>query len=992
VPRRVSSPELIGRGPELTALVDALAGAADGRFAAVFVAGESGVGKSRLLHELERKAEARGMRTMAGECVTLAEGELPYAPIRSALRRLCAELDPQSFDELIGPGRAELARLLPQLRDPGEPVPSGPPDLEPLARARLFEFLLALLARLGDRTPVVLVIEDLHWADHSTLDFLGFLIANARRERLLLIGSYRTDELHRRHPLRAFLAQHERPPAVRLELRPFIPEELAAQLHAILDAAPEPAFVERLHERTEGNAFFTEELLAASREGTKLPASLREALLLRIEALPAATQHVLGLAAVHGRLVTHRLLAAAADLPEEELHDALRHAVNHHVLVRPDVARYAFRHALFAEALESDLLAGERMRLHLALARAIEQDPTVVEADGHAAAELCAHWLGAHRIPEALEAAVRAGDEAEQIYAFAEAGGHFERALELWERVDDAEQRAGMDAGALYARAAEAAHLGDDGPAAIRLVRGAIERVDPRADPYRAALLRERLGHYFWLFSGDDDAAQSAYQEAVELLPADEPRRERARVLAALGELLAMRGRTAESLERCEQAIAIARQTGGQTEEAHALDALGASLGLLGRRSEGIEHLRESLRMSDELGDLDLLTRAYVNLGEILDQDGRVEEAAELALAGAWRAGEVGMRDVRLLLEGEAATRLLKLGRLDEADRLTRTALEPWPSLGKLNQCAARARIEIQRGRLGDARPLLRAAEEAMPYARATWIEPLASARVELELLRGRPEDARRLAEQALELGDGDEHVGFTARLHALGARAGALLAQRARAAGDEPGADAAAARARELVDRIDRLVDPKRWRGAPPPEALAHRAACAAEAARAAGTDAAASWAALAERWALLALRLEEAYARLREAECHLLDGQRALAEDAVTAGRHIASECGAAWLEQDLDALARRGRLSSPREAEAGAPEDPARRLELTERELAVLELVALGMTNREIGEQLFMATKTASVHVSRIFTKLGVSSRVEAAIAAQRLGLVP
>ena len=985
MPQRVSSPSFIGRGPERTALLDALDRAAENRFSAVFVAGESGVGKSRLLHELEREAKSRGARVLAGECVTLAEGELPYAPIRSALRRLERELAPGAFGD-----RDDVARLLSPLQALGAEESDPAPSREPLARARMFELLLSLLTGLAERAPVVLLIEDVHWADHSTLDFLGFLIANARRERLLLICSYRTDELHRRHPLRAFLAQHERPPAVdRLELRPFTREELAAQLHGIVGAAPEPALVQRLHERTEGNAFFTEELLAASREGIELPVSLREALMLRIEVLPPATQHVLRVAAADGRGVTHRLLAAAAGLPEDELHDALRHAVTHHVLVRRDLATYAFRHALFAEALDSDLLAGERMRLHLALAQAIEQDPTVVDPDGHAAAELCAHWLGAHRIPEALGAAVRAGIEAEQIYAFTEAGGHFQRALELWDRVDDAEQRAGMDAGALYARAAEAAHLGDDGPAAIRLVRGAIVRVDPRADRYRAALLRERLGHYLWLFSGDDEAAESAYQDAVELLPADEPRPELARVLAALGQLLALRGRTAESLERCKQAVAIARQTGGRAEQAYALDALGGSLGLLGHRSEGIEHLRESLRMSEELGDLDLLTRAYVNLGEILDQDGRVQEAAELAVAGARRAGEVGMRDARLLLEGEAATRMLKLGRLDEADRLTRTALMLRPSLGTLNQCAARARIEIQRGRLPGAHLLVRAAEEAMAYAPATWIEPLASARVELELLRGRPEDARRLAEQAFELGGEDEHVGFTARLHALGARAGALTAQRARAAGDEPGADAAAARARELVDRIDRLVDPERWGGAPPPEALAYRATCAAEAARAAGTDTAPSWAALAERWNALGLRLEEAYARLREAECRLLDGQRSAAEEAVAAGRSLASECGAAWLDQQLQALARRGRLSPPREAPDS--NDTARRLELTERELAVLELLALGMTNREIGERLFMATKTASVHVSRIFTKLGVSSRVEAATAAQRLGLV-
>jgi DNA-binding CsgD family transcriptional regulator/tetratricopeptide (TPR) repeat protein len=968
VPRRVTSPEFVGRGPELTALLDAVDSASDSRFCAVFVAGESGVGKSRLLHELEHEAETRGARVLAGECIALAEGGLPYAPIRSALRGLERDGDAQSSDE--------LARLLPELGAAG-------------SQARLFELLLTLLIRLAAEAPLVLMIEDVHWADRSTLDLLAFLLANARREPLLLVCSFRTDELDRRHPLRAFLAQHERPPAVQsIELHPFTPPELEAQLRGILGTAPDPELVERLHSRSEGNAFFTEELLAASRDGTQLPASLREALMLRIDALPETTQHVLRVAATHGRVVTHRLLAAASGLAEDALHDALLHAVSNHVLVRRDGATYAFRHALFAEALEFELLAGERMRLHLALAEAIQRDPTTVDRDGRAAAELCGHWLGAHRDPEALAAAVQAGIEAERVYAFAEASGHFRRALELWPRVGDAEQRAGMDAVALHLRAAEAAHLGGD-EAAIPLVETAIDMVDPQADPYRAAVLRERLGHYVWMFLGDNDGAQRAYEAAVDLLPPDEPRPELARTLATLGQLLMLRGRTAESMVRCEQAIAIARQTGARREEALALNALGGNLGFRGERRAGIEHLRESLRIAGEAGDLDNVGRGYVNLSEMLEQDTQYEEAARLALEGARHTSELGMRDLHRLLVGEAATRLFKLGRLAEAAEQTHEALGLRPSLGRLDQCAARARVEIQRGRLAAAEPFLRGAEEAMPYAPATWLEPLASARVEFELLRGDPEEARRLAELPLQASDEHEYVAFTARLHALAARAGAMLAERARAAGDEAAADAAAVRARGMVDRIDGLLDPGRWQGTPPPEAVVHREACAAEAARAAGAAAPSDWAAVAERWAGLGLPLEEAYARLREAELHLLGADRALAEAAVAEGRRIAGACEAGWLNEQLDALARRGRLSPP---EGSVVRDRAQDVSLTERELAVLELVAIGMTNREIGEQLFMATKTASVHVSRILSKLGVSSRVEAATAAQRLGLVP
>jgi ATP/maltotriose-dependent transcriptional regulator MalT len=988
VPRRVSSPELIGREQELAALLDALERADGGRFSAVFLAGESGVGKSRLLEEFAHEAESRDAHVLVGECVALADGELPYGPIRAALRPLGAELD-----ALPDEARAELARLLPQLGDPGPPAPGRSPSGERLAQSRLFELLLGVLLGVAEKAPVVLAIEDIHWADRSTLDLLAFLIANARHERLALVCSYRTDELHRRHPLRPFLAQHERRPAVeRVDLEPFTPDELEAQVGAILRRAPDAELVRRLYERTEGNPFFVEELLAGLGDDHKLPVSLRDALMLRIEELSEHAQYVLRLAATHGRLVTHRLLAAACDLPEDELHDALRDAVVHHVLIRRDRDTFAFRHALVVEALVSDLLPGERAGFHLALAQALANDPTLIARDGRAAAELCAHWLGAHRLPEALTAAVRAGAEAEDVYAFAEASHHFMRALELWDQVDGAAERAGMDEPALLARAAEAAALGDDGAAATRLIGAAIQRVDARVDPYRAALLRERLGHYMWMFSGDDDGAMSAYREAVALLPADKPRPELARALATLGQLLTLRGQTDDALDHSERALTIARVTGARAAEALALDALGGALCLQGDRLAGIAHLRESLRINEELGEIDGTFRAYVNLGEMLDQDGRLEESVQVVLDGAARLAELGMRDGRMLLIGEAATRLVKLGRLDEADQLTEAAPDLQPSLAKLAQCAARARIAVHRGRLEEAQMLVRAAEGALPEAPATWTEPLGSARVELELLRGRPEDARRLAEDALDPPAERAHVPFTARLHALCARAGAELAERARAGGAAAAADESAARARDVAERLTALLDPEAWRTDPPPEALVHRDAAAAECARAEGTAGASAWAAIAERWAALGLPLEQAYARLREAECLALEGERARAAEALVAGLELTTGCGASWLQGQLDALARRARLPLPADAHGARVDDAVERLGLTEREQAVLELLAQGLSNREIGEQLFMATKTASVHVSRILAKLDVSSRVEAATAAQRLGLVP
>ncbi len=983
----------MGRGPELAALTDALERAADADFQAVFLAGDSGVGKSRLLLELERVAEARGARVVGGDCVALAEGEHPYGAISSALRGVARQLDEDELETLLGPSRAELARLVPELGTPGSPVRGESTTGVSLAQPRLFELLLSLFARLGEEAPLVLAIEDIHWADRSTRDFLGFLVANGRRERVLLVCTYRTDELHRRHPLRPFLAQHERRPTVeRVDLRAFSVEELTAQLQGILGAPPDPALVRLLYERTEGNAFFAEELLAASEDGAELPDSLRDALMLRIEVLSEQSQTVLRTGAAHGRLVTHRLLAAVCDMGEPELLAAVREAVTHHVLVQRDDETYAFRHALLQETIEADLLPGERTSLHLALAEALEADPGLAAEDARAAAELYSHWIGAHRLPEALAAAVRAGVEAEHVYAFAEASHHYERALELWDQVDDAEERAGIDEVALYARAAEGASLSGEGQRALQLVRKAVDKANPDSDRYRAALLRERLGRYLWV-SGDAIAAEAYYRDAVELLPPDEPRPELARVLGALGQILMLRGRITESAEFCERAIAVAREVGAKAEEAHALNTNAVNWTNLGDRTTGIEHLRESLDMAEELGQLDDVARAYVNLSDALDQDGQLERSLAVALEGVRRAQELGLRDYRRFLEGETAARLVKLGRLDEADALTEGALEAAPSLSRVVQCAARAGVEVARGRFEGAEPLLDAAEVGAGGTQdSMWVGQPASVRAELEIASGREEEARRLAERALELSAENEYVYFTARLYAMAARSAAVIAEGARARGDETGAADAARRAAGLVERIQALLHADHWVDEPPPESLVYGQVCEAEAARAEGTADPARWGAIAERWLELGLRLEEAYVRLRAAECLALEGRREPAAEEVAKALRIARDSGARRLEEELESLARRARLEQPGGGANGAgSSDAIEQLGLTERELAVLELVAEGKTNRQIGEALFISDKTASVHVSRILAKLDVSSRLEAATAAQRLGIV-
>ena len=990
MPARVSSPEFVGRGAELGRLQAALDRAERGVAAAVFVGGESGVGKTRLLRELERLAADRGARVLRGDCAAFGAGELAYAPIAAALRRLGRELDPAAFDELLGPDRGVLAPLLPEL-SATEPARETPAGSEALAQARLFGQLRALLDRLAGEALVLFAIEDIHWADRSTLEFLSSVLQGLRDERLLLVCTYRSDELHRSHPLRPFLAEEERREVVeRLEVGAFSQAELAEQVAGILGAAAEPDLVARLHARCEGNAFFAEELLAASDVGAgPLPTSLREVLNLRLEALPDDARSVLRVAAAAGRRSGHRLLAAVAALPEPALIGALRAAVAQHVLVH-DADGYAFRHALLQEAAYADLLPGERTALHLSLAEALSDDPGL--ADGGAAAELAHHWRAAHRLPEALAAYVRAGLEAEQIYAFAEAARHFEWALEIWDRVEDADDRSELGHAAVVAHAARDVQLAGDYHRAVTLGREALELADQTGDVVAQALARERLGGYLWL-AGDSDGALAAYRDAVRVLPPEPPTSDLARVLAGEARIMVLRRPGEETRARCERAIAIARSVGARAVEGHALNSLGVTMLVAGDWVGAERSLREAMRIATELSEFIDVSSAYINLSECLDHQGRLDEAAELSLEGARVAERVGVLTHSLFLEGEACWRLVRLGRLDEAQAVAERALAAAPKgISAVMVLDGAAHVALRRGRLDAAVELFQRSRELLSaMSDPQWVGNAAYGQAEIALWRADPEDAWRIAATASHAA-ACEYVHSTARLYAAATRAAADRALRARALGDQPREAEAQRDARATLERLRTLLAPDRWHaGEAGPEPVAFEAVCVAEVSRADGAPHPEAWAVAAERFVALTLPFELGYTRWRQAEALILGrGDRSGAAEALREAAEIAASLPAPLLAAEVEGLARRARVpldSAPHAAPAGPEFD---RLGLTEREHAVLALVAEGHTNRQIGEALFMAEKTASVHVSRILAKLGVKSRVEAATTAHRLGL--
>ena len=1003
----LTSPTFVGRTEELARLAAAGDRAAAGTPTAVLVGGEAGVGKTRLVGELVASARQAGATVLVGGCVELGGEGVPFAPLIEALRAYVRDPDGPELARLVpGRARAELARLLPELAGPAGPIGPGtgigdPPalggDAGPWSdQGRLFELLLVLLEGLSAERLAVLVVEDLHWADRSTRDLLAFLVRNLRHGRLLLVMTYRSDELHRRHPLRPFLAELDRGRrAERLELARFGRDEVAAQLAGI-QGGPAPAeLIERIHARSDGNAFFVEELAAtAAGADGELPPSLRDTLMARIELLAEPTQQVLGVAAAAGARVGHDLLAEVAGLPDDELLAGLREAVSAHVLlVDAGDGAYGFRHALVKEAVYAELLPGERTRLHARFAAALAGrdgggDPGV-------AAELAWHWYAAHDLERALLAAVEAGRAAERAYAYAEAQRQFERALELWDRVPGA--TAGLDKAELLARAGEAAANAGAADRAVALVRGALAEVDPGRDPLLAGQLTERLG--FHLRIAGRPGAMEAYQEAIGLVPPG-PTVERARVLAGLGQALMLRARFAEAIATCEEAIRVARAAGSPAVETHALCSLGTAMARIEDPDDGLAALGEARRLAAELGLAKDEARACVNLSDLLNDLGRLEEAVAVAMEGIEVASAAGLRRTfGVFLAGNAAAALYNQGRWDETAELTTAYLELGDDedLNTVTLRQSMAMLDAGRGHFESALGHVRAARRLAgdEFIAVQYPPNLAAAEAEAAAWRGRLEEAAAAVAGGLAALQGP----------LVDLRACMLLAIGLRVEGERAGLATARHDHQTLADArlvADELVQ---WaRGTFAGSRVAWRravlATCEAEWARVQGEPDPERWLAAVAAWEESGHPYPLAVVRWRAAEALLARrGDRALAAELLRRSHATASGLGAEPLRGELERLARLGRVDLRPQDPAGAPAAPPSEptdaagsaLGLTARELEVLTLVAEGRSNRQVAEALFISAKTASVHVSNILAKLGVASRVEAAAVAHRHGLL-
>ena len=1009
--RRLSSPVFVGRATELARLQSAADAGRSGQPSLVLLGGEAGVGKTRLLAELQARQRGADWLVLEGAAIAVGAEGLPFEPFVAALRSAIRELGAERIAALAGPNLTDLARLVPELAASVDQVILPLSQTEWL-QVRTFEGVLGLLERLGEAAPVLLVIEDMHWADQSTRDLLTFLARNVRGERLLLVASFRADELHRRHPLVGWLGEAERLPRVeRIDLQRFNRPELAELVSGILGALATPALLDSIESRSDGNAFFAEELVSAvGDDGVgHLPATLREIVLARLAGLSDAATRLVEVAAVAGREVDHDLLANVSGLPGTEVMTALREAVSSHLLVTVTdgaVERYRFRHALVQEAIYDDMLPTDRRQLHGDYARTIAARG--FEGDGSRASrlvELAHHWQAAHQSARALRAAIDAGDATRSTFGFAEAAAMYERAIELWDLVPAGERPGDRDLGDLFDAASAMVALVGDPSRAVTLAERAVDEMDRAAGPgdlARRATARERLGRAAWL-AGDGARSISTLEEAAALLRDAPPSIEQARVQAGLAANLMLAGRVAESSPVAERAIEIAKAVGSAEIEAHALSTLGVDRASLGAVRAGIALLERALEMASAIGDATTIGRAYANLGTVRQMGGDLEGALRTYRAGIEACRRFGNeRTYGSYLAINSAGELTLLGRHDEAaDVLAQTlSTGVLPGIATVHFYTTAAEVNVRVGELDTARARLEIARhEAARIEDVQFAGDLEGIAAELALEEDDPVAALTAVDRGFErIGEGiDPRV--IGPLTLFGVRAAADAAVAARARHDEAATSAAVDIAQDLAMRhassIARLPDA---------DDLARRELdwvallVRAELSRASGTDSPATWAAVRPGLAARPSPYLEAYVLWRQADVTPA-GEPEEARRALRDAHRIAVGIGAALLASRIESLARRRHVDLAAEAlVADRPGDEATvhpdvaddPFGLTAREREILRLLADGYTNRRIAESLFIAESTAGVHVSNILGKLGVTSRTEAATTAVRLGL--
>jgi DNA-binding CsgD family transcriptional regulator/tetratricopeptide (TPR) repeat protein len=967
---------LIGRSAELTDLVTAVKAARDGASGAVIVGGDAGVGKTRLLGELMTEVAADSVLCLVGHCVDLGDTPPPYLPFTEAFTRLAAERP--DLGENLPSVFPALARLL-----PGGAGRSRVPD-DRVERGELFDSVLGALAELAAEQPVVLLVEDIHWADQATRDLLGFLFTRLDGERVVVVASYRSDDLHRRHPLRRALAEWARLPAVtRVHLGPLGASDVRTMVRAMYPVPMDEHDLDSIVRRADGNAFFAEELVAAAvqcSDAEHLPWQLADLLLVRLDRLSDDARQVVRLAAVAGRRVGHEMLEAVAGLPGGRLDEALRDAIDAHVLELTSSGRgYVFRHALLAEAVYDDLLPGERGRLHAAYAAAL------IARDDAPAAELARHARASHDLSTAFAASIEAGDEAMSVAAPQEALQHYEAALELAPSVPESPE----DLSTLTLAAVEAADAAGHTLRGLRLARRALSELPEDAPAVRRAtllfaLVTAALGNEI------DAEAFALTSEALHLVPESPPTAFRARLLALHARVAFIMGHEVDAERTAREAFLVGDAAGCRSSTADAR----TTLAMLAQRTvdpdEAARLIETAVEQARAADDAPSELRSRFSLAGLWYEQCELQRAQEAFSVTHRRAVETGRTWDAFGLHSRAMTATLQyvqgdwdgaLRTLDTsgqhptmiADAVFRsTAMgvragrgehdalsvldelrKYWQREGRIGLYSGFGALEIYEQQ-GDAASALRLIDDLVESLGALWLDPWFLARIQLS--------ACGLAVLCAAASTAPESQ------HEQLAADGARLLADGRTSADKglPRGRALGREGRAWQARLEAEGARLRWlTGQEPPPAA----------------ELVAAWEHSVAEFEYGQV-VQQARSRARLAAALRATGRADEAAEQADLARTAARAMGATPLLAEIRALG-----TSPRRL---VDDERSGLSALTDRERDVLAHLVEGRTNRQIAGTLYISEKTVSVHVSNILAKLGVRSRAEAAALARRASI--
>lgn len=951
----------VGRQGELATFERAVEEARDGVPSVLLVGGDAGIGKTTLTAEAARRC---GIDLYLGRCLPIGGEVIPLGPLVDLLRQVRRQA-PAGVTE--SDAFSVLAPWL-QAHSDASTAPTG--------AGNVFAPVLDLLVLLAGDDAVMVGIEDLHWADAGTWDLFEFLARNLVDERIVLVGTHRANETASNPAHLRRLAELGRlPSARRIHLGGLVRADIEARVRAILDAPPDRDLVDEILDRGQGNPFFTEELVAAHLAGDAIPPVLSDLITADVADLEDETRLVVGALATIGGTADHDLLRSTVELDAPSLDRSLRDAIARQlVVVDDDTDAYRFRHPLICEVVYRDLLPSERTRLHARVADALRAQPASTRARADSAGALALHLDRAGDRASAFTALLAAADAAETI-APAAALHHLERAFELWDDAGDA--AAHERRGDRLWQAAELATGTAGNQRAVELARAA-SAFDP--PPRGDAWAHERLGRYLWA-SGHLDESAIEFEYAAAILATDELGPGAAPVFAGLAQADLMAGRYESAEQRCRQVFALVPAAADDPAAwGMARRVLGGVRSVFGEPDQGVDLAREAVAAADTV-HARALAILYLSLA-LLDA-GRYDEAITAALDGVADGLLTGVdHSFGGYMDSLAAEGLIRLGRWAEADTVLARHVEPEAlAVGAIRLGRVRAILAARRGDSDGARHALAQAEAQPfdPFHRAFFD----SASSEVHLVLRDWDRARAAAESGWDRTPRAARL-WRARFAMHLANATVEQVLHAQAAREEVDVDAAVAVLEEriAVAEADTSATDRRS------DAAAHLAHARAAVTRLtkpdpdAWSDAAREWKRLADPWQL-------AMVRLHEADAAASTGDAARASDALRDAQSIASELGAPPLLDDIAAVARRTRIDVEAPIPVALDVPSIDRLGLTPREAEVLSQVAAGHTNRQIGDALYISEKTASVHVSNILRKLGVTSRVDAAAIAQRLG---